>query len=58
MLMISTMISAVPYADIVFFVILGLGLLAGLIGGLARAFKGLFKTIAVILISLLRVGAT
>ncbi len=58
MLMISTMISAVPYADIVFFVILGLGLLAGLIGGLARAFKGLFKTIAVILISLLIVGAT
>ena len=58
MLMISNLISAVPYADIVFFVILGLGLLAGIIGGLARAFKGLFKTIAVILISILIVGAT
>lgn len=58
MLMISNLISAVPYADIAFFVILGLGLLAGIIGGLARAFKGLFKTIAVILISILIVGAT
>ena len=52
------LISAVSYADIVFFVILGLGLLGGVIGGLARAFKGFFKTIAVILISLLIVGAT
>ena len=56
--MISGLISAVSYADIVFFVILGLGLLAGVIGGLARAFKGFFKTIAVILISILIVGCT
>ncbi|MDE7372865.1 MAG: hypothetical protein K2N18_02265 [Clostridia bacterium] len=52
------LISAVSYADIVFFVILGLGVLGGVIGGLARAFKGFFKTIAVILISILVVGAT
>ena len=56
--MMSNLISAVSYADIVFFVLLGLGLLGGVIGGLARAFKGFFKTIAVILISLLIVGAT
>lgn len=56
--MIATMISAVSYADIAFFVILALGLLAGILGGLARAFKGFFKTIAVILISILIVGAT
>ncbi|MDE6302680.1 MAG: CvpA family protein [Clostridia bacterium] len=56
--MIATTISAVSYADIALFVILGIGLLGGLIGGLARAFKGFFKTIAIILISLLIVGAT
>ena len=56
--MMSNLVSAISYADIVFFVILGLGLLGGVIGGLARAFKGFFKTIAVILISILLVGAT
>lgn len=54
----TNLISAVSYADIVFFVILGLGLLGGIIGGLAKALKGFFKSIAVILISLLLVGAT
>lgn len=56
--MLATTISAVSYADIAFFVIIGLSLLGGLIGGLARSFKGFFKSIAVILISLLLVGAT
>lgn len=56
--MTSILISAVSYADIVFFVILALGLLAGVLGGLARCFKGFFKTVAVILISILIVGAT
>lgn len=56
--MMSNLISAVSYADIAFFVLLGLGLLGGVIGGLARAFKGFFKTVAIILISLLIVGAT
>ncbi|MCM1306144.1 MAG: hypothetical protein NC037_01740 [Bacteroides sp.] len=54
----ANLVSAVSYADIVFFVILALGLLAGVIGGLARAFKGFFKTIAIILISILIVGVT
>ena len=56
--MITNLISAVSYADVAFFVILGLGLLGGIFGGLARALKGFFKSIAVILISLLLVGAT
>lgn len=50
--------SAVSYADIAFFVILALCLIIGVIGGMARAFKGFFKSIAVILIALLLVGAT
>ncbi len=56
--MITNLLSAVPYADIVFFVILGLGLLGGIFGGLAKALKGFFKSIAIILVSLLLVGAT
>lgn len=56
--MLSNIISAISYADIAFFVVLGLALLGGLIGGLAKSFKGLYKSIAVILISLLLVGAT
>lgn len=56
--MFLTLTAAISYADIAFFVILGLGLIGGLIGGLARAFKGFFKSIAIILISLLIVGVT
>ncbi len=56
--MLSTAISAVSYADIAFFVLVGLGLLGGLIGGLAKSFKGFYKSIAVILVSLLLVGVT
>lgn len=50
--------AAVSYADIVFFVILILGIVGGIIGGVARALKGFFKTVAVLLFSLLLVGAT
>lgn len=56
--MFTTLVSAVSYADIVFFVILGLGVLLGALGGLARAFKGFFKTVGVILVSILLVGLT
>lgn len=56
--MITNLTSAVSYADIVFFVILGLGLLGGIFGGLARALKGFFKSVAIVLVSLLLVGAT
>ena len=56
--MTANLISAVSYSDIAFFVILGLGLLTGVIGGLAKSFKGFLKTIMVILISILLVGIT
>lgn len=57
--MITNIISAtVNYADIAFFVLLGLGLIGGIIGGLAKQFKGFLKSIAVILISILIAGAT
>ena len=56
--MFTTLIGAVQIADIIVFVVLGLGLIGGLIGGLAKAFKGIFATLAIILISLLLVGAT
>jgi len=56
--MTTILISAISYADIAFFVILGLGLLGGIIGGLAKALKGFFKSVAVVLISLLLVGVT
>lgn len=56
--MLATTISAVSYADIALFVLLGLGLIGGLIGGLARSFKGFFNSIAVTLIALLLIGAT
>ena len=56
--MFTTLIGAVQIADIIVFVVLGLGLIIGLIGGLAKAFKGVFATLAIILISLLLVGVT
>ncbi len=56
--MFTTLIGAVQIADIIVFVVLGLGLIGGLIGGLAKAFKGLFASLAIILISLLIVGVT
>ena len=53
-----SILSATSYADIAFFVLLALGLIGGLIGGVAKALKGLYKNVAVILFSLLLVGAT
>ena len=56
--MFSTLMGAVEIADIIVYVVLGLGLLCGLFGGLARAFKGIFAAGSIILISLLLVGVT
>lgn len=53
-----SILSAAAYADIAFFVLLALGLVGGILGGVARALRGLYKTVAVILFSLLLVGAT
>lgn len=55
--MTTFLLSAVSYADIAFFVILALGLVGGILGGVARALKGFYKSIAVVLFSLLLVGA-
>lgn len=52
------LLSAVAYMDIIFFVVLGLGIVGGLLGGLARAMKGLFAAVFIILASLMLVGAT
>lgn len=54
----SNLVSAISYADVAFFVLLVLALLGGIFGGLAKSFKGFTKTIAVILFSILLVGAT
>lgn len=56
--MFTSVLGAVAIADIIVFVVLGLGLVLGLIGGLAKAFKGLFATLSIILISLLLVGVS
>lgn len=56
--MFTAVLSAVEIADIIVFVVLGLGLVLGLFGGLAKVFKGLFATLSIILISLLVVGLT
>ena len=56
--MTHSILAAASYADIAFFVILALALVGGIIGGVARALKGFYKSIAVILFSLLLVGAT
>ncbi len=56
--MFTALLGAVEIADIIVFVVLGLGLVMGLIGGLAKAFKGIFATLSIILISLLLVGVT
>lgn len=56
--MFTSILSAVEIADIIVFVVLGLALVIGLIGGLAKAFKGLFATISIVLISLLLVGVS
>ena len=53
-----SILSATSYADIAFFVLLALGLVGGIIGGVAKALKGFYKSVAVILFSLLLVGAT
>ena len=50
--------AAFSYADIAFLALLGLGLVLGLIRGVAKSFKGFFLAIAIILCSLLLVGAT
>ena len=52
----TTLLAAVSPVDIAFFVILGLGLIGGVIGGLAKAFKGIFASMAIVLLSLLLVG--
>ncbi len=55
----TALISAtLSYADIGFFVILAICLLGGIFGGVSRALKGFFKSVAIILVSLLLVGAT
>ncbi len=46
------------YADIAVLVVLGLALLIGIIRGFSKSLKGLWLTLAVILISLLLVGVT
>ena len=57
--MISQIVSAsFGYADIAFLAILLLGLILGLIRGVAKSFKGLFLTVAIILSALLLVGLT
>ena len=45
-------------ADIVIIVILGIGLVLGAIGGIARAFKGVFAAAVIVVVSLLLVGVT
>ncbi len=56
--MFTSTLGAIEIADIIVLVVLGLGLVAGLIGGLSRAFKGIFATISIILVGLLLAGAT
>lgn len=56
--MFAQLTSAVSYADIIFFVILALGLILGLIRGFSKSFKGFFLAIAILLVSLLLLSAT
>ncbi len=57
--MLSTLLSAsIGYADIAFFAVLLIGLVLGLLRGVAKSFKGFFLAITIILCSLLLVGAT
>ena len=57
--MLSTLISAsLGYADIAFFAVLLIGLVLGLIRGVAKSFKGFFLAVTIVLCSLLLVGAT
>ena len=57
--MTGTLLSATfSYADIALVALIALGLVLGLIRGAAKSFKGFFMAIAIILASLLIVGAT
>lgn len=57
--MLSTLLSAsLGYADIAFFAVLLIGLVLGLIRGVAKSFKGFFLAVTIVLCSLLLVGAT
>lgn len=50
--------ASIGAADIIVFVLLGLGLVLGAIGGLQRAFKGIFAAVTIILVALLLTGVT
>lgn len=50
-------ISAVPVMDIIFFVLIGVGLILGILGGVSRALKGFFAAVFIIFSSILLVGA-
>jgi len=57
--MISTLtLSAVSYSDVAIFAVLGVCLILGILGGVSRALKGFFLWVAVVMVSLLLVGAT
>ena len=57
--MINQIVSAaLPYVDIAFFAIIGIGLVIGLIRGFAKSFQGFFLAVTIILCSILLVGAT
>ncbi len=50
--------TALPYADIVFFALIGLALILGLIRGLAKSFKGFFLSVTIVLVALLIIAPT
>ncbi len=54
----GSIVSTVSYADIALFVILGLAVICGLIGGLAKAFRGFYISVITVLAALLLVGVT
>lgn len=56
--MFTTAISAIAIADIIVIVVLALGFLIGLIGGSKKAFKGIFATLGIIMLSLLIVSVS
>ncbi len=54
----SLLCQSSPYADIAFVAIVVLGLVLGIIRGFAKSFKGIFLTLAIMLISLLLIAPT
>lgn len=53
----STLLSAASAIDIIFFAVLAIGFVAGFLGGLARALKGFFAGVFIVLTAILLVGA-